>query len=266
MDIALQLADRSERAAASAVLTRAEAADAHTYGFEAQVASFQLEGEATDLGFVLAEKAGLPAPRPVGATGSLPRPELPPDKDWPALLERAAALPEARARALSARAERAREAEARAARGLAVTLGARAVRDGTGDSWYGVAGLSLPLLDRGQREAAPLAALARRREGEAAEASRQAALELARSFHEVEHTGEILDALQGALVPAAAEGARLREAALRAGDATVLEVLLARRTLASARARGARAEAAHAWARVKVWLLLEELSRPGDSK
>lgn len=262
-DLALDLAARTERAAASAAVTRADASDAAVYAFEAQAYAFTAEGEVTDLGFALSEKTATSPGRSIGARGPLPKPALPAPEAWPALLDRAASLPDPTAAALSARAERAREAEARAARGWDLKLGARAQRDGAGDAFFGVVGVTLPFLDRGEREAGPLAAQARRREGEAREAAARAATELARALHEVEHTGELLDAIAGALAPAAAESVRLREASLRAGDATVQEVLVARRTAASARARTARAEAAHAWARVKAWLLLEALSRTG---
>jgi outer membrane protein TolC len=62
-------------------------------------------------------------------------------------------------------------------------------------------------------------------------------------------------------MPASVEAARLREVTFRAGDATVVEVLVARRNAVAARARLNRAKAAHAWALVKVWLELAEIER-----
>jgi outer membrane protein TolC len=52
---------------------------------------------------------------------------------------------------------------------------------------------------------------------------------------------------------------------MRAGETTVLEVLVARRALAAARARRTRALAAHAWAQVRVWMLLAHLTLGGES-
>jgi outer membrane protein TolC len=75
----------------------------------------------------------------------------------------------------------------------------------------------------------------------------------------VEHSAEVLRAIETGLVPAATESARLREAALKAGDATVLEVLVSRRAAVQARARAIRALAGYAWARVRVTLLLGQL-------
>jgi len=103
------------------------------------------------------------------------------------------------------------------------------------------------------------AAAAARARGEAEEAAALAATELARALHEVEHTGEILEATEKELLPAAEASARLREASMRAGETTVLEVLVARRGWAAARAKLTRARAAHAWASVKLWLLLADL-------
>ncbi|WP_245529868.1 TolC family protein [Anaeromyxobacter dehalogenans] len=257
LGLAMELAARTRRAAEAAALTRADAADADAYEAEARLASLSVEGEVTDLGFRLAEMVGRATPLPMTTSGELPMATVPERAAWPALIARAAALPAARAEKLAAEADRARASEARSARGLDLQLGARAQRDSTGnDVLYGIVGFTFPVFERGHREAATFDAAAARRAGEAEDASRRAVTELARAFHEVEHTGEVLDALEKTLVPAAAESARLREAAMRAGDATVVEVLVARRSAAAARARELRARAAHAWARAKVAMLV----------
>jgi outer membrane protein TolC len=264
-EIAGELADRTGRAAEQALLTRADAADAAAYRAEARQLALAVEGEVTDLGFRLAAETGRP-PVALAPAGDLPSPVLPPSAEWPALVERAGGLPDVAARALLARAEAARAVEARAARGTQLTLGARWQRDNLGESVvYGQVGLTLPLFDRGEREAAAAAAGAARARGEAEDLARAAAVGLARALHEVEHTGEVLAELEGGFLPASATALRLREVALRAGDATVLEVLVARRSAAAARARVNRAKAAHAWAQVKVWLLLAELARTEES-
>ncbi|HET9598670.1 MAG TPA: TolC family protein [Anaeromyxobacteraceae bacterium] len=262
--LADDLAARSDRAAGQALLTRADAADAAAYRAEARLLALSVEGEVTDLGYRLAREASVPAAA-LAASGPLPDVPVPPSGDWPQAVERAAALPEARARRLAAHADAARAAEARAARGTALTLGAALQRDNLAE-YVGFAqvGVTLPLFDRGEREAALSEAAAARARGEADDLARAAGAELARAFHEVEHTGEVLHELEAGFLPASLEAARLREVAFRAGDATVLEVLVARRSAAAARARLSRAQAAHAWARVKVWLQLAEMER-GDA-
>jgi cobalt-zinc-cadmium efflux system outer membrane protein len=260
-EIAADLAARTARAAEQALLTRADAADAITYRAEARLLALSVEGEATDLGFRLARETSRP-PLALATEGPLPSPAMPPPGEWPGLVVRAAALPEVAARRLLARAESARAAEARATRGTQLTLGALVQRDNLGEYVaFGQVGVSLPVFDRGEREAAPLAASAARAQGEAEDAGRVAAGELARAFHEVQHTGEVLAELEHGFLPASAEAARLREVTFRAGDATVLEVLVSRRSAAAARARLNRARAAHAWAQVKVWMELAEIAR-----
>jgi outer membrane protein, heavy metal efflux system len=262
-DLASDLASRTERAAAQALVTRADAADAAAYRAEARLLVLSVEGETTDLGFLLARETARP-PVSLATAGALPDPPVPGRGDWPALVDRAAALPDVLARRLAAHADAARAAEARAARGTQLALGVGARRDNLGE-WvaFGQFGLSLPLFDHGEREATPFAVAAARASREAEDAQRTAAAELARALHEVEHSGEVMTELEARAVPASAEAARLREVAFRAGDATVLEVLVARRTAAAQRARLERARAAHAWARVKVWLELAEVERAG---
>jgi outer membrane protein TolC len=259
--LATVLAERTERGAAAALLTRADAADAASYRAEARLFALSVEGETTDLGFRLARETAR-APAALGTVGDLPEAPLPAPAEWPALVARAAELPEVVARRLVARADAARAAEVRAARGTAFSFGLAVTRDNL-QEYVGFAqlGVTLPLFDRGEREAVPFAAAAVRGEREAEEGARTAAAELARSLHEVEHTREILEELERGFLPASAEAARLREVAFGAGDTTVVEVLVARRAAAAALTRLHRARAAHAWARVKVWIQLAELSR-----
>jgi outer membrane protein TolC len=258
--LATELADRTRRAAESAALTRADAADADTYRAEALLLALSVEGEVTDLGLALSRAVSRGTPVVLSTAGQLPSPEVPGRDRWPSLVAAAGALPAPRALQLSAEAEKARAVEARAARGFEVALGAMAQRDATGrDLFLATVGFNLPFFERGAREAAPRAAEAVRLEGAAVDASRVAAADLARSLHEVEHSAEVLRAIETGLVPAALESVRLREAALKAGDATVLEVLVARRTAIQARSRAIRALAAFAWARVRATLLLGQL-------
>lgn len=258
--LADEFAERIARAARAAALTRSDLAEAESYRAEAHLAALAVEGEVTDLGYRLAAQLSRATVTPLAAAGPLPRFALPARERWAALLPRAAALPDVRARALLAEAERAHALEAAAQKGTQLAVGGYWQHDNQGlDGPFLSLALTPGLFDRGQRERAPFEAAARRLEGEHADLAAQAQAELARAFHEVEHTGELLQGIEKELVPAAAESARLREAAMNAGEATVLEVLIARRGAAAARARQARAAAAHAWARAKVSLLLAEL-------
>jgi len=263
-ELAHEFSSRMAHAAAAAAFTRAEAADAATYAAEAHVLAIAAEGEVVDRGFQLAVSIGQGAERALVASGPLPSPPAPLRSDWPALLEAAGKLPPVVARKLTGDAERARELELRSARGWGLGTGVKGTRDYL-SAWgvQAVLEVSVPLFDRGEREAAAQAAAALRSDGEHREAQEVAATELTRALHEVEHTGEVLAAVETELLPAAAEGARVREASMQAGETTVLEVLVARRAWAAARARRTRALASHAWAQVKVWMLLADLTLGG---
>lgn len=260
--LATDIAGRTRRAADAAALTRSDAAEADTYRAEARLAALSIGGEVTDLGLALARLSSRAPEVPLSTAGDLPAPSLPPAGQWPALARAAGALPATRALRLAAEADRARSLEVRASRGAELSLGVLFQRDAAGSTLFANVGASLPLFERGAREAAAFDADAARRAGHAEDAARAAVAELARAFHEVEHAGEILDELQRVLLPAALESARLRQAAFQAGDATVLEVLVARRAAAQARAREARARAARAWAGVKVAFLVAQLGAP----
>jgi len=265
-DLAREFSDRMARAAAAAAFTRAEAADAATYAAEAHVQALAAEGEVVDRGYQLAVAMGQQAEKSLAASGPLPSPPAPGRAAWPAILEAAGKLPSVVAHKLASDASRARDVENRSSRGWGLGTGVKGTRDYLG-TWgaQAVVELSFPLFDRGEREAAPQAAAAARAEGEYQEARSVAATELARSLHEVEHTGEVLDAIEKELVPAAEANAKAREASMRAGETTVLEVLVARRVWAAARARRTRALATHAWAQVKVSMLLADMT-PGGAK
>jgi outer membrane protein TolC len=264
-EIAKDFSDRMARAAAAAAFTRAEAADAATYAAEAHVQAIAAEGEVTDRGFQLAVAMGRDAERPLVARGAVPSPPVPVRTSWPALLDAAGRLPAVAARKLASDADRAREAEVRSAKGWGLGTGVKGTRDYLG-TWgaQAVLELSFPVFDRGEREAAPAAAAAARAAGEFQEARAVAATELARSLHEVEHTGEVLEAVEKEQLPAAQSSAQLREASMKAGETTVLEVLVARRAWAAARQKHTRAIANHAWARVKVFLLLADTTAGGS--
>jgi outer membrane protein TolC len=259
-EIAAEFAARMTRAAKAGAFTRTEAADASTYAADAHVQAIQAEGEVVEKGYALAAAMGVATASPLASEGPLPEPPQPRRTDWPSLVAAASRLPATAAQRLHADASRARELEARAARGWNLGTGIKVTRDSLG-TWGGqaVLDLSFPIFDRGEREAAGEAAAAARAEGAALEASAAGATELARALHEVEHTQEVLDATERELLPAAEDAARLRTASMRAGETTVLEVLVARRALAAARAKRTRARATHAWAGVKVWLLLADV-------
>ena len=252
-----------DRAASLSGASGADAADARAYIAEARLLVLAAHGELVNRAATLHREAGRAlADGALAARGELPAAPVPSKSAQRLMLGRLAALPEVQLRALRARAERLRATEERSARGWVLQLGLMAQRDAPGGFLLsGGLRVTVPLFDRGERESAPLVAQAERQAGEGHDALVRARADLAEAMHEVTHTEEVLAELRDNLVPASREGATLRERIFRAGEATVLEVLQSRRAAVAAVGRLERARGAHAWARVKLWLLSTTLLR-----
>jgi len=247
----LAITDKGTKAGA---FTAPELADARAFVAEAEVRRIDAEGQVADAGFALARATARTGR--IAAAGALPEVPLPEHAAWPALLARAAKSPDVVARRMAARAARARAVEERAARGTQLIVGGELVKDAP-DGW--VAGVTLGIglpHDRGQREARQAEVEARLADTQAAALATNATVELDRALHEVAHTSELLAQLRDALVPAADDAAARRQRAFEVGETTTVELLAARRVALAAHVRLADARAAHAWARVRAWLLL----------
>ncbi len=242
--------------------TVADVEDARSYLSEVRLAELDAEGRLFELGLALSRALGTTPSVPTSADGALPTPQLPDLDDPETFVAGVDQLPDARRLALEARARRARDIEEHAARGVVGQFGVVAARDSStgGAIVSGIARFSLPLFDRAERERADLIVAATRSEGAVVEARLQATHDVRLAIHEVEHMREILNELEAHLVPAAREAARLRERLMRGGEATVIEALLARRTLVVAQRRLESARAAYTWARVKLWLFLSAMA------
>jgi outer membrane protein TolC len=256
VDLAGELLARSERAAAAGALTQVDVSEARAYLAEARLAALGSEGEVFDLGLELARSMGRTATEPPRLVGSPP--ELLAGKLAPALRERllasAGALPEVRSRLQGERAERLRAAEARAQRGAQLSVGAQWFHEPSAPyTLLGTLQLQLPLFDHGERESTDYLASAERLRGAAADAQRSAESELVAMMHELDHSREIWEELTLHLVPAAENTVRLRERMLAVGEGTVLEALLARRSLAAAQGRAARARATLSYNGYRLW-------------
>lgn len=253
--LASSIAEATARGRSVGAFTAPELADARAFVAEAVARRVDAEGTVADTAFELA--ATTHHPGRVLAEGTLPGPQITARSEWPELVARARRLPAVAARRLVARAERARAIEERANRGRQLVLGGELLRDGPGAlSAIATFGLTLPH-DRGAREAGLALADANEADAQADGLAARGSLELERALHDVEHTGELLGILERELVPAADDAARQRTRAFELGETTVVELLAAQRTALAAHARVSDAQAAHAWARVRAWLLLE---------
>ncbi|HEY8924326.1 MAG TPA: TolC family protein, partial [Polyangia bacterium] len=242
-------------------LTRADLAEARAYHAEARSTVLTAEGDVYLRGVSLAREVGASDAAPLRTAGPPPSPPIPGAAHLAALLGQAATLPLVELRVLQARAARAREVEDHAARGTILQVGAGVQRDAPGGLVVsGLARVTFPLFERGERERAGMRAEAAALDGERASALLAARADLASSVHEVEHTAAMLAVVRDDLVPASREAAQTRRRIFENGGATLLEVLQSDRAAVVAASRQWRIEAEHAWARTKLWLMLAEIA------
>lgn len=251
-----------ERGAQAGALIQVDVAEARAYLTEVRLQALTVEGETFELGLELARSIGRAGQAPLLPAGPLPEPALPElsPRLRARLLAQAEELPEARLPALAAHSERLRADEAKAQHGAQLAVGAQWMHEPTAPhTILGTVSLQLPIFDHGERDRADYLAGAERLRGAAVDARTAAQTELLAALHELEHSREIWIHLNASMLPATTANLQLRERLLQAGEGTVLEVLLARRSLAAARARAARAQAVHSFSRYKLWLYLQQL-------
>lgn len=248
-----------EKAAAASAATKADSAEARAYHAEARLGVVSAEGEVFERGLLLARVLAAGAD-PLGSTGDLPLAPVPVGANRRDALQRASALPAVQLKALEADVQRARGAEEKAARGTSLSVGLFVQRDSPrGFVGFGAVGLTLPMFDRGERERSVTIARATQLDGETKREQANAVADLAMGLHEVDHSQEVVDTIANAILPPLEEALSHRTRLFEAGEATMLEVITARRNVTNARGRLERARAQNAWARVKVWLWLSAI-------
>lgn len=258
--LASSTTDVTGRAVSAGARTRVDEAEARAYAAEVALRAIALEGTRHEASVALAVAMGRRPTARLAPRGDLPEPALPEDPSRRlADVER---MPSVAIERLSAAASRAHEVEAAAQYAPQLSLGAQVQRESpSGVIAQGVVALSLPTFDTGQRARSVALAEAERREGEGDQARLDAQGELSLAIHDVEHQRREEATTNDSLVPALTTLVEQREAALRAGEGTVFELLDARRRSLAARARSIEARAARAWAEVRLWVLLAELER-----
>jgi cobalt-zinc-cadmium efflux system outer membrane protein len=242
-------------------MTRADLAEARAYHAEARAAVLNAEGELFQSALALGREVGSPDAAPLLSEGALPDAPAPATTTRDQYLQQVALLPAVTLKELQSRVAAAREVEEKAARGTLAQFGAALQRDApNGLVVSGLARLTFPLFERGERERATMRADEVRLEGERQDALLAARFDLAASFHEVDHTAELLAVFRDDLAPASREAAETRRKIFENGGATLLEVLQSDRAAVVAASRLWRIRAEHAWARASLWLLLTEVA------
>jgi len=264
--LATSLAELTRKAAALGAATAADVAEAEVFAAEVDLRRVAAEGEACTRGVELRRLTAVEGAGPLVAQGELPSFEVPSSAALAPALASVSRLPRVRQTRLLARAQRAREVEEAAARGSILALGAAVQRDAPDGLVFSLAARWTPALwDRGERERAQTAAEARLREGDAGALELEARAAMTLAFHEVEHSGEVLNVIAQRLAPRADQAAEGRKKLFASGRATLPEVLMAERRAFAAAADLRQATADHAWARVKLFLLLAALAQPGSA-
>jgi outer membrane protein TolC len=257
LDIATRVLDRTERAAAAGLATRADVAEAQAYVSESRAAVLTVQGAVVDAQVELGAALGRADVEMLATAGPIPSPSIPDAAEIERRLSDVQHIPEVVAARLSALASRARAAEVAATRGPRLDADVMVYRESPdGLMIFGQVGVALPLADLAARERALVREEAELRDGAAEEAALAWQREAHRVAHEVEHTAAVATSYRTELVPSLEALVTARERQLAAGETTVLVVLAATRRLAEARAALTRAETEHAWAATRAWLLL----------
>jgi outer membrane protein TolC len=264
--LAASLAALVNKSAQWGAATAADVAEAEAFASEIELGRVAAEGEQCARGVELRRLLARDGVGPLATRGPLPEAPVPDGTHLPEALAQLEHLPGVQQRNLFARAERARVVEEAAARGSVLALGVVLQADAPGGLVLSAAGRLTPALwDRGERERGTMASAARRRETELAEAKLDARAALTLAFHEVEHSREVLTLIETKLMPQTSRAAEGRRRLFEMGRGTLPEVLVAERRGVAAAAQARQARAEHAWARVKLWLLLAPLALGGGA-
>lgn len=254
---------RLEAGARARAFTSADVALARAHEAELRLTLLDAEGALFDARVALGLALG--GQQPASVRGEPPSWPAPSDEAMAALLDRAQALPEAQVQALAAAMELAREREITARAGTHVQVGFFVAREAPEDLLAMVTTqLHLPFFDEGVRDRAPVQAEGLAQQGRAQQAVEGARGRLRQAAHEVRHTAQVLTTVQETLLPARVEHLRLVNLQFDHGAVTFAEKARAADHLLQARARGVRAAADEAFARVRMRWLAQALD--GESR
>ncbi len=235
-DSAKDLLARLQRNVASGAVTRVELATARAFAAEAAALHLEWEGRRVEAGAALASLLGLEEialaegpPPTFGATR--------------VAVEPSSLLP-VKVAAAELRTEKNRGGEVQAQWATQLQVSLQGGREAP-NQWFGNVGLgiTLPLLEQGQRERVVHDANALRLSGAVSAAEGRARIALRLAEHELEHTAETLAVVKHQQLPAAEEAAALEAQRFAQGEATLLELTLLRRQALAARIAAVVAEA-----------------------
>ena len=260
LQVAKDQAARTERATSAGLFGADELLEARSYVAETELAALEVEGARFEETLRLSAALGRGTERPACTSGPPPAVTLPTAAQRSTLLARANDLPVAQQGRLEAVALKARVLEVEAENGATLSTGVSVQRESP-ESWllWLNLGLSLPLLERGQRGISVAQGMAAAAEERARGAHLGAEHTLALAWHEVEHSQEQEDTLREHLLPEVERLVDLRRRSLESGEGTLLPLLVAQRRALQAERQLCRHEGRRRWAAVKLWLLLSQI-------
>lgn len=261
LNVAKDQATRTERATKAGLFGADELAEAKSYVAETELAALDVEGARFEETLRLSAALGRGSEQPACTAGVPPEVTLPTVDQRAALLARAEGMPIAQQGRLEALALKARVLEVEAENGATLSTGVSLQRESP-ESWlvWLNLGLSVPLLERGQRGISEAQGAAAAAEVRSRSAHLGAQHTLALAWHEVEHSLEQETALREHLLPELERLVALRQRALESGEGTLLPLLVAQRRALQTERQLCRHEGRRRWSAVKLWLLLSQLS------
>lgn len=266
-DAAETLVERRQRALATEVGTTQPLAESRALLAQLRQKRLALEGDEFAAATQLALAVGrAPTKDRLIAVGEPPQPILPDLEEIRRSLASVESLPDVLVARLRETAARARAIEASAEYAPVLTTGAQAERP-AGDLrvWvvYGIAGLSFHGPGQ-ERRSTSMAHAEAARAAIATDAARlEARAELEDALHELEHTEAVLQLLERETLPALHELVESRSRAVALGEESYFALFDARDQELALTEAAHRARGAYTWARVRMWLLLAELSGEG---
>lgn len=260
-----QLVSQQERALAAEVGTLQSLAEARAALAELQQHQLTLEGDDFTASAQLALAMGrAPEAERLQAVGDLPNPPLPTEAEIRARIEDIDSVPDMIVEQLRETAARARAAEASAMYGPVLDVGAQVERSAAGSdgAWvvYGVSGISFPGFAQERRSVSHAQEQVATAAASTTSTRLQARAELEEALHELAHTAAVAALLEEQTLPALNALVTSRARAVALGEETSSALSAARNQELAALEASHRAQGAHSWARVHLWLLLAELA------
>lgn len=259
-ELADELVAQTRAAVGHGLLTALDLAQAEAFAAELAVDTLDVEGRAHELGLQLAAFLGHTDGQPLSAQGPAPQLTLPTAQrllQAASRMDQAPAVRAATAQLAAAQADQQRRSKEHTP---PLSVGASLQREAPNAFVaFLSATLTLPLFDQGTLDRAETSAAVAEATAAQERARIAATHELARLCHEVLHQRSVVQTVQGALLPPLDRQQTATEQLFAVGEATIFDVLRARRTGLQGQRQLISAQTAQLLAEQQLVLFLESL-------